>query len=53
MHIVDNWRAPICYLDKLIVDLAISDTCFKHIPKFDGSYAYELEGDFIKYVKRT
>ena len=53
MRISDKWSAPICFLQELITDIAISDNCFKHIPKFDGFYIYELEGDFIKYVKRT
>lgn len=53
MRIVDNWSAPICFLDKLIFDSAISDSHFKCVTYIEGRYTYGLQGDFIKYIKRV
>jgi hypothetical protein len=52
MRIADIWQAPVCSLNSIIFDLALSDTHFRSCPRVSGHYVYNIGGDFLEYTKR-
>jgi hypothetical protein len=55
MHIADNWWAPLVFLNPLLIEIAITHIVTKSYPlsaDFYNTYTYQLQGDFIEYIKR-